>query len=140
MTIKFSLESELLGPVRRHLLASGMHDIQEELPFYDYRLDVYGYSRIKNVTCAVELKLTKWRRALEQAIIYQLCADYVCIALPVSSCSLVKMDLLRQHGIGLIAVHSQRRCVNLLMPLQSKVVVPSYKAFYIDLMNGRIAQ
>ena len=53
-----------------------------ELPFYEYRIDLYGFSCEENSTVAIELKLSDWRRAVEQAMLYQLCADLVYIAMP----------------------------------------------------------
>ncbi|GAG43766.1 unnamed protein product, partial [marine sediment metagenome] len=50
--------------------------------FYEYRIDLFAFSQKLDVTIAVELKLHRWRRALEQSLLYQLCADFVFIALP----------------------------------------------------------
>jgi hypothetical protein len=133
---KFLLESALVQPVRRHLYSSGVRKLQNEMQFYDYRLDIYGYSKRVNATYAVELKLKRWKRAFEQALIYQLCADFVYIALPSAGASLVDLPLLEAHGIGLIAVQTERRCVKVLASKQSDSVSEEYRKFYIDLVQG----
>ena len=33
-------------------------------------MDLYGYAALKGATTAVELKLSRWTRAFEQALIY----------------------------------------------------------------------
>ena len=137
MGTEFEKESSLLEPVRRHLYRKGVRHLESELQFFDYRLDVYGYSKACDSTFAVELKLKRWRRAFEQALIYQLCADFVSLALPATGASLVDADLLRKHGIGLISVQSARRCIRLIEPAQSRAIRPGYRRFYVDLVQGR---
>ena len=136
MAVSFSLESSLLEPVRRHLYSNGVRKLSNEVQFYDYRLDVYGYSSKTDATYAVELKLRKWQRALEQALIYQLCADYVLLALPATNIASVDVSLLKKYGIGLIAVQSEKRCVRVLEPRQSPAIYSTYKDFYVKLVQG----
>lgn len=105
-----------------------------ELPFYDHRIDLYGYSTETDCTVAVELKLRNWRRALEQALVYQLCSDYVFIAVPATTALRVDLDELRSHGIGLLAV-SGRNCVEALPAVASSVLNPHYKAAYTAIVK-----
>src|SRR5258708_38688220 len=109
----------MLPGVRRHF-KRGFEQHTMELPFYGHRIDLYGYSTETDRTVAVELKLRDWRRALEQALVYQLCSDYVFIAVPASTAKRVDRDELRSHGIGLIAV-SGRECVEELPAVLSPV-------------------
>ncbi len=76
---------------------------EAELPFYEYRIDLYCFSPTKDITAAFELKLTKWRRALKQALLYQLCAAHVYLALPREVVDGVDTDLLAKQCIGLLA-------------------------------------
>ena len=78
----FSREQDLLLSVARYFRNQTFSLQLEEVPFYEYRMDMYGYSRRENLTVAVELKLKKWTRAMEQGILYQLCSDLVYIAMP----------------------------------------------------------
>src|SRR6266700_4171322 len=63
---KFSKESQLLEPVAKFAKRKGFCLQSVELPFYEYRIDFYGFSHKNNATVAIELKLNNWRRALEQ--------------------------------------------------------------------------
>lgn len=126
------LEAGLLAPVVRHLRRRGFRSLLTEVPFYDYRIDVFGYSSSDDLTVAVELKLDKWRRAFEQALVYQLCADLSFVVMPMASTLRVDAELLSESGVGLIGVTNAYRC-RLLLPAQPSVVVrPHYR---VDLLN-----
>ena len=108
---------------------------EQELPFYEHRIDLYGYSPETDRTVAVELKLRNWRRAIEQALVYQLCSDYVFIAVPATTAKRVDIKELRSHGIGLIAVFEDK-CIEELPAIHSPVLNPNYKAAYTGNRNG----
>jgi hypothetical protein len=98
-------------------------------------MDVYAYSAREDRTVAVELKLTKWSRAVEQALLYQLCSDLVYIALPSAEVRRVDQELLMEHGVGLIAV-GEERCWEVLGATPSRVVRSHYRAKYVALLRG----
>ena len=79
----FDREYKLVDPVVRYFSRQTYTLHECELQFYDYRMDVYGFSRHLGLTVAIELKLIKWRQALRQALPYQLCADLVYVAMPI---------------------------------------------------------
>ncbi len=108
-----------------------------EMQFYEYRIDLFGYSQTLNLSVSVELKLTNWRRAIEQALLYQLCSDYSFIALPESTVKRVDLGLLTCHGIGLIAVGEAGNCREVLSAAQSNVVRAFYRDAYIELLQRR---
>lgn len=130
-------ESDLLEPVRGSLRRRGFRCQRPEVQFYEYSMDLYGFSVKSNLTIAVELKLHRWMRAFEQALIYQLCADFSYLALPIRNAQKVELSLLKQHGLGLIGVQSGPRCTIMLEAKKSKVVMPNYRDFYIQLMQER---
>lgn len=132
----FNKESLLLKPVAEYFRRKSFRWQREELPFYEHRVDLYGFSRVNELTVAVELKLYKWQRAFEQAILYQLCADNVYIAMPVNSIGRVDIDLLKTHGIGLLAIWNSGRCRKILCSEQSKVVCENYKDIYVDILTN----
>src|SRR5258708_15449741 len=107
---KFYKESQLLEPVARFAKRKGFSLQKVELPFYEYRIDLYGFSRKSDATVAIELKLSDWRQALKQSLLYQLCADLVYIAMPESSVKRVVRAELQVNGVGLIAVLESRGC------------------------------
>ncbi len=128
-------EQDLLLPVARYAKRKGYSLQTVELPFYDYRIDLYGFSTRTRRTVAVELKIKKWKRALEQALIYQLCSDFVFIALPLSATSRVDVAELRANGIGLIGVCGSR-CRTLLEAEPSGEVRQHYRKPYIEILRG----
>lgn len=126
-------ESLMLPAVCAHLAPQYKH-YTLELPFYEHRIDLYAYSAELNRTVAVELKLRRWRRALEQALLYQLCSDYTFIAVPESTARRIDLEELRRHGIGLLSV-SGPRCMEQLPAAPSLVVNPNYRAAHISIMR-----
>jgi hypothetical protein len=135
----FLRESALLEPVRGNLRRRGYLRTRDEVQFFEYSVDLYGYAAKRDATTAVELKLDRWRRAFVQALIYQLCADFVYLALPARTAERVDLPLLERHGLGLIAVHPGLRCTVPLEARQSTVIMPSYREFYIELMQKSLA-
>ena len=128
-------EAELLKPVSGNLRKQGYRKQQDEVQFFEYRMDIYGYASKTDRTTAVELKLHRWMRAFEQALIYKLCADYVYLALPAKTIARVEMPLLVTHGLGLICVENGHKCDVVLEAVQSTIVLPHYRDFYIQLMQ-----
>lgn len=133
----FSRESLLFAPVARYVRRLGFGRQQAEVQFYEYSMDLYGYAAGPRHTIAIELKLEKWKRAFEQALLYQLCADYSYLALPYDVAMRVDRPLLCKHGLGLIAVNSTRLCTMILPAAESRVLIPGYRDFYIGLLGGR---
>lgn len=131
-------ESTLVKPVARYLRRKGIRWQKPELPFYERRIDLFGVSRDGegSLTWAVELKLCRWRRALRQALIYQLCSDFVFIAMPGGAVDSVELSVLKQHGIGLIAVGSGGRCREVVPPQRSAATNRAYREEYITLVRG----
>lgn len=127
-------EASLLDPVTRFARSKGFGRQREEVKFYEYRIDLYGYARRQDLTIAVELKLRNLRRATLQALVYQLCADQVYIAMPLENCSKAELDTLEQFGIGLIAVSQSNRCTEVLYPRPNTVVRDHYRKHYINVL------
>jgi len=134
-TSDFDRESLLLKPVAAYFRRKSFRWQEEELPFYAHRVDLYGFSRVSGRTVAVELKLHKWQRAFAQVILYQLCADYVYIAMPANSIGRVDIDLLKTHGIGLLSIGNGGRCRQILGSEQSTVVCDNYKDIYVNILT-----
>jgi len=132
---KFSKESQLLQPVANFASRKGFRLQTAELPFYEYRIDLYGFSQNADATIAIELKLTDWRRALEQAMLYQLCSDFVYIALPERSARRVDLTQLRENGIGLLAVFNSGSCSCLLPAVEHDEVRHFYRSTQIEYLK-----
>lgn len=132
----FARESALLSPVAGYMRRRGYSRQCEELQFFEYSIDLYGLSIRDATTTAIELKLYRWSRAMQQAIIYQLCADFVYVALPTATIANVQLSAFSEHGIGLISVAEGPRCTIVLDAKPSRVVVESYRKFYTGLLRG----
>lgn len=127
-------EADLLAPVSAYVRRKGFRWQDTELAFYEYRIDLYGFSRVDAMSLAIELKLKNWRRALQQTIIYQLCADWVFAALPESAVNDVVQSAFAEHGVGLIGVGDTGRCRQVLVPRQSPDVREWYRKHFVSLV------
>jgi len=132
---KFSKEAQLLEPVARFAKRKGFCLQSAELPFYEYRIDFYGFSYRHDATLAIELKLNDWRRALAQGLLYQLCADQVYIAMPEGSAKRVDKAELESNGIGLLAVRNTGACTCVLSAKPHSEVRRSYKLSQINYLK-----
>ena len=124
--LSFSRESLLVDPVERHLRRQRFDAVYHEVPFGEYNIDILGHSTASGKAVAVELKLTKWQRAFEQALVYQLCADFAYVAMPRGLINRVPLAQFEEQGLGVIAVDG-RGCHILLAAAQSAVVRPAYR-------------
>ncbi len=133
----YDSERSLLDPVVKYFRRKGYRWQRSEVGFYEYRLDLYCYSRVAGQTVAVELKLKKWRKAFRQALLYQLCADLVFVAVPASTVTNIDLDAFGEHGIGIVAVSRNGRCSTVLAAAQSDALNPEYRDSYVQyLMQG----
>ena len=133
-TQSFRTEHDLVRVVARYLRNQAFRLQMEEVPFYEYRMDMYGYSRRKDLTVAVELKLTRWSRAVEQALLYQLCSDLVYIAMPSRAAARVDLGLLERHGLGLLSVNTYR-CHQVVAARPSPVLRRHYRNEYLAMVH-----
>ena len=130
-------EAELTEPVARYFHRRGFRKQVTELQFYEYCIDIYGFSQVENLTVSVELKIKNWRRAFEQSLVYQLCSDYVFMALPQETIHRVDQNMLEAEGIGLISVGVNNRCQMIIEPRPSYVISDSYKRQNINLLKQK---
>ncbi len=135
VTATFSREEEMAEPIARFLRNRAFRVQSSEVPFYEHRVDVYGYSRKGGLTIAIELKLVAWTRAVEQALLYQLCSDLVYIAMPSDQVRRVDVRLLLEHGLGLISVEPGR-CREIVPANRSPVVREHYRAECVAYLRG----
>jgi len=129
-------EALLLPPIAAYARRKSFRWQRPELQFYEYRIDLYAFSRAQNLTVAIELKLHNWRRAFQQALVYQLCSDLVFIAVPIERISAINLNLLGEHGIGLIGVFGDHSCRQLLAASRSTVVRADYRQEYVEMLLG----
>ena len=107
----FYLELELIKPVSDYFKNQG-YLVKHEIRIGFCRADLIGFKDDKVV--AVELKLKDWKKAIVQAKNYQLGADFVFLAVPLSRVySIIRKAEyhLKKEGIGLLVVKENNRDV-----------------------------
>lgn len=122
----YKFESELYKPVMRYFKNKSFTSQMVEAEFFERRIDLYAFSRKLNKSIAVEMKLSNWKKALNQALIYQLCSDYVYLAMPISAMAAIEVGKIKGYGIGLIAIYDSGVCKRILEAKKSKYVKKNY--------------
>lgn len=89
----------------RSYLEDQGYTVRDEVWINGRIADLYGYQD-DGEPVAVELKLTAWKKALRQAVAYQLGAVYTYIALPVVHVPKImrQASALRSRNVGLLGV------------------------------------
>lgn len=77
---------------------------QEEVPFLLKVADLLCFHEGSGECIAVEVKVRDWRKALKQALVYQMMADRVYIALSNKYLKTVDCNLLVENAVGLISI------------------------------------
>jgi hypothetical protein len=122
-----NLEAELIEPVKLWLRAQGCTTVVSELRFFDRGIDIYGIrSSRPRTTFAIELKLTDWQRALQQAAVYQLCCDLSYIAMPIGPALSLDLAPFKQCGVGILMVRRDGTVGTLLESRKSTEVRRDY--------------
>lgn len=97
-----------------------------EVPIGLRAMDLFAAHPTNGTTIAVEAKLKAWRRALQQAQLYRLVADFVYVALPEQTVNRHCLDACRAAGIGLLAVPMKGKAQIVLPACQQE---DHYKSF-----------
>lgn len=120
-------EDELRLPVQK-LFPPEQYFCKSEVPFGLKRIDMVFRQRSTNQEIvAVELKLTKWRKAVWQATANRQIATYSYVALPSRSAAAIDKKLMVSLGLGLIVTESAD---------VARIVLPAKRSRYV---NSRIA-
>jgi hypothetical protein len=75
------------------------------------RIDVVLASKITDKIIAIEVKISKWKQAMRQALNYQLAADESYVAILEKHANSINLQEFNKLGIGLIAVNSEGKAV-----------------------------
>lgn len=123
-------EKELLWPVEDFLRKQD-YAVYHEVPLLSKRIDLIGVRSGFNDITAIELKVSKWKKALEQAITDRLCANRVYVALSSNYVHRVQKELFREWGIGILevdgkAIVHQEAKVNLSPQISLRNSIKSY--------------
>lgn len=133
-------ESELAAPVERWLARQG-YRVHREVPLAAKKVDVVGLPK-KGATetpwIGVELKLFKWRRALEQAAANSIVFDQNYVALWHGSvaCALKDREAFEAAGVGLIGVGRNRIEVHIPASMCNRLGQPASKRAILAKLPG----
>lgn len=101
-------EDRLERPVRR-LFSSPQYDCFSSVRVNDRQIDaVFRHRRTRRLV-AVEMKVKNWRRALEQAAVYQLFTRSVYVAMWHKYWNSDRLELFQKYGVGVILVEPSRQ-------------------------------
>ena len=130
-------ERDLCTPIRRFLNKEGCSRVISEVRFFDRSIDLYGVAwGAEAKTIAVELKLRRWQKALQQAALYQLCSDYSYVAMPKKVAQTLEPESFRAAGIGILAVDTVSKAVEILLPaIPSKQANGHYVGAYKEMFR-----
>jgi len=101
-------EQQFQGPLLEHFRRRGFTYCCCELPFFRKSIDVFAYHPGRRIAVSVEMKVKNWRRAFRQALVYQLCSDYVYVLLPEEYAHRADIGLFREHEVGLLTISGVR--------------------------------
>ncbi len=93
----------------------------KEIRLYNRIIDLLLIGKSENSPkIAMEFKLKDWRKALQQAISYQLVADYVYIVMYQKYENLIDDDRVKKSGIGLIIANSRKFTIK-IKPIKNNI-------------------
>jgi hypothetical protein len=96
-----------------------------EVPLFENRIDLVVHNRSLSNIIAVEVKVDKWFRALQQAVLYRICADRVYVALSEDFVHRVDLPLMARYGVGLLSVNGS---LNEILPPDPTKYITHQKA------------
>lgn len=99
-------EMELYSPVMG--LFKEAYFITSEVPLGPKRIDLVCASEDLGKIIAVEVKVKNWKKAIRQALTYQLCADETYVAIHQRYSNSIERQKFEDLGIGLIIVKTDK--------------------------------
>lgn len=96
------LESSMTAKVSEYFKNKG-YQTSDEVPIIGKKIDLVAFNKRNSI--AVELKVKDWQRALRQAVIHKIVADYVFVAIWHEYIHRVDIDQFKQLGVGILEVN-----------------------------------
>jgi hypothetical protein len=97
-------ESKLVSETEEYFKDMKLKTVRE-VPLFENRIDIVVHDKHLSSIIAVEVKVDKWYRALQQAVLYRICADSVYVALSEEFVRRVDVPLMEKYGVGLLSVN-----------------------------------
>lgn len=98
------LESTLFAPLQNYY-ENKECTVFSEVPMLSRKIDLVSVNSDLSEIIAVEIKVNKWKNALQQALAYRIAADKVYVAIWYEYIHRVPIDLFNKFGIGLLSVN-----------------------------------
>lgn len=120
-------EREMLQPIATTFIPNG-YRIYYEVPLLTKIMDIFGVSTDTSDRIAIECKVKDWKRGLQQAKNYLMCAEHVFLAIHENYVhrALKYEECFTNLGIGLLSVNGKAEIV----------IEPKVSSF----INGKIAE
>ncbi len=128
-------ETVIVAKCSKHFAGKG-YAVTAEVPIGRKVADLYCVHRQSGECVAVEAKLRDWPAAVTQALVYQLGADRVFIAMPADVVGRVRLEELATHGIGLLSV-SEKKVRLVLDAEQSAVRRPMFVQRAVSVLGAK---
>lgn len=130
-------ETDLISPLVRTYLSKGFK-AYAEIQLSSRWIDIFMINEFTQETIAVELKLTKWKKAYKQAKVYQIVADYVYVGMPEEYIhrAIDNKELFEESGIGLLSINGLASTA--LNAKKSKIIMDEVKRELIDKLDPKM--
>jgi hypothetical protein len=118
----FRYEEELREALKKWVTEQGF-EVFCEVPVCGKIPDVLG-AKDGIIRIAIEMKLSNWKRAIEQAFVYEVFANRSYIAMPENKKRLLQKNIseFNRWGIGILIVCDDKRVEVLHHPKEKKVL------------------
>lgn len=93
-----------LHPIIKNWLSKDGYTCYSEVPMLSRLIDVVGIHQRSETIIAIELKLLAWKKAMSQAMVYRMVADYSYIGMPANIIHNIKTEKFKDFGIGIIEI------------------------------------
>lgn len=123
------LEEELREPVRVYF-KNRNYSVFDEAKLFSRGIDVIAKRR--NNIVAVELKVQKWRRAIQQAYMDLRVSNYAFVALPEMTYERIDREIFHEahnYGIGLLSVNGDVK--QIMRPAPSNNIQPKLRRRFL---------
>ena len=131
--MQYKYETELYPWIKKYFALTGKSFLSfEEVMFFNRRIDIVSYSIQEKIVISTEAKLKDWGKAIEQCLIYQLCSDFVYIAMPLDKFKNIDKKILLDNGIGFMGIDLRGGCTKVIEAAKSKFVKSDYKKEIIE--------
>lgn len=125
-------EVDLISPLVKTYIDKG-YRAYAEVKLSSRWIDVFLINDETEETIAVELKLSKWKKAYQQAKVYQMVADYVYVGMPEEFVhrAVENKKYFEELGIGILSINGkantaiEARKSNLVMSTVKKDIIKS---------------